>query len=98
MAITSDDLQDFNRFVVVKLEIGEADSLVELANQWEANRRQESQAVPPLDAASLSALAAAFPEEYDISELNRALSRRDGVTTSEMLRNAATAAEQTNQG
>ena len=98
MAITTDDLQDFNRFVVVKLNRGEADSLVELANQWEAKRHQESQAIPPLDAASLNALAAAFPEEYEISELKRALARRDGVTTSEMLRNAATTAEQANQG
>jgi hypothetical protein len=40
MAVTKEDLQDFTRFVDEKLDRGEGDSLVELAGQWEAHRRE----------------------------------------------------------
>ncbi len=38
MAITKDDLRDFSRFADEKLNGGAAQSLVELAGQWEAQR------------------------------------------------------------
>jgi hypothetical protein len=40
MAITKDDLQDFARFVDEKLDRGEGDSLVALAGEWEAQKRE----------------------------------------------------------
>jgi len=40
MAITKEDLRSFQRFADGKLENGGADSLVELAGEWEAQRRE----------------------------------------------------------
>ncbi|MEX2317426.1 MAG: hypothetical protein WD669_09760 [Pirellulales bacterium] len=38
MAVTQDDLRDFNRFADEKLRNGGANSLVDLASEWEAQR------------------------------------------------------------
>jgi hypothetical protein len=43
MAITSDDLHDFQQFAYARLSCGDAKSLVELAGQWEAQRRTTHQ-------------------------------------------------------
>jgi len=40
MAITKEDLQAFHRFADEKLDGEEAKSLVELAGEWEAGRRE----------------------------------------------------------
>lgn len=40
MAITREDLRDFNRFADRKLADGGASSLVDLAGEWEAQRRE----------------------------------------------------------
>jgi len=40
MAVTKDDLRDFQRFADERLNGGDAPSLVELAGQWEAQRRE----------------------------------------------------------
>ena len=41
MSVTKDDLRDFNRFVDEKLAGGDAESLRELVNEWEATRERE---------------------------------------------------------
>jgi hypothetical protein len=41
MAITREDLHDFNRFADAKLAGGEADSLLDLVREWEATRQHE---------------------------------------------------------
>ena len=38
MAVTREDLRDFNRFADEKLANGGAESLTELARQWEERR------------------------------------------------------------
>ncbi|HTQ39460.1 MAG TPA: hypothetical protein VMJ32_10550 [Pirellulales bacterium] len=43
MNVTKDDLRDFTRFVDEKLEHGKVDSLVDLAGQWEAQRREQEE-------------------------------------------------------
>lgn len=45
MAITQEDLRDFTRFADAKLANGGVDSLVMLAGEWEAQRREMDQAV-----------------------------------------------------
>ncbi len=41
MAITREDLQDFNRFADTKLAGGDADSLLDLVREWQATRDHE---------------------------------------------------------
>jgi hypothetical protein len=41
MAITREDLQDFNRFVDARLAGGDADSLLDLVREWQATREHE---------------------------------------------------------
>ena len=38
MAVTKEDLRNFHRFADEKIDKGAADSLVDLANQWETQR------------------------------------------------------------
>jgi len=45
MAVTKEDLQAFHRFAGEKLDHGGAQSLVELAGDWEANRREMEKTV-----------------------------------------------------
>ena len=97
MAVTKEDLQGFQRFADGKLENGGADSLVELASEWEAQRRGMSESPSEIDAPTLSLLAAAFPEVEDMGKLQQALARRGGVTTAQLLSNAALAAEKSGQ-
>jgi hypothetical protein len=40
MALTKEDLRDFTQFAGEKLNRGEAVSMLDLANQWEAQRRE----------------------------------------------------------
>jgi len=93
MAITKEDLRNFQRFADEKLDNGGSNSLVDLASEWEAQRRRTSERVAKIDAPSLGLLAAAFPEVEDVGKLQQALARRGGVTTVQLLSNAALAAE-----
>ncbi|HEY4234093.1 MAG TPA: hypothetical protein VGM76_11740 [Lacipirellulaceae bacterium] len=93
MAVTKDDLRNFQRFADEKLDNGESDSLVELASEWEAQRRGKSESVCEIDLPTLDLLAAAFPEMGDVGKLQQALARRGGVTTLQLLSNAALAAD-----
>ncbi len=45
MPVTKEDLQAFHRFAGEKLDHDEARSLVELAGEWEANRRETEETV-----------------------------------------------------
>lgn len=47
MAVTKEDLEDFRRFVDEKLSNGGAESLTELAEEWE-NRCEHEQSVSDL--------------------------------------------------
>jgi hypothetical protein len=40
MSISSDDLRDFQRFADERVRVGPVESLVELAGQWELQRRE----------------------------------------------------------
>lgn len=100
MAITEEDLRDFNRFVGEKLENGGVNSLVQLAGEWEAQRHAKKEHAADgsgidvdVDAKTLRSLAAAFPEVDNEEMLRSALSRRGGVTTAQMLAKAAVLAE-----
>jgi hypothetical protein len=48
MPVTHEDVENFNRFLAEKLANGGADSMVELAAQWEASRREYAQTVAAL--------------------------------------------------
>ena len=41
MALTREDLQDFNRFADARLAGGDVDSLLDLVREWEATREHE---------------------------------------------------------
>jgi len=45
MAVTKEDLQAFHRFAGEKLDHGGAQSLVELADDWESGRREMEETV-----------------------------------------------------
>ena len=45
MPVTKEDLRDFARFADEKLGQGEASSMVDLAGQWEAQRREMEETV-----------------------------------------------------
>ena len=45
MSVTKEDLSDFHRFADEKLNQGGARSLVELADEWEAQRREMEETV-----------------------------------------------------
>lgn len=97
MAVTKEDLGDFIRFADEKLENGCAISLMELAGEWEAQHRERERVAGTcpikVDPATISELAKAFPDVQDAQQLQRALARRGGVTTAEMLSKAAAAAK-----
>lgn len=96
MAITKKDLQSFNRFADAKLENGRANSLIELAYEWETRRDEDGTGIGDrpiqVDEATIQELANAFPDVHDEAQQKRALERRDGVTTAEMLGKAVLAA------
>jgi hypothetical protein len=101
MAITKDDLRNFTLFAEEVLANGGADSIIELASEWEAQRAEDCSTVEnrtiQVDEETLRALAKAFPET-DEQQLQRALARRGGVTTAEMLGKAVLAAYRANRG
>lgn len=104
MAITKEELRDFSRFANERLERGEAASLVELAGQWEVERNKmgcpdanSKTLCDSLNDETVRILAAAFPDTLDDAQLQRALERRGGVTTAQLLAKAAAAAEKAPQ-
>ncbi len=69
MPITNADLQDFHRFAGEQLEHGVADSLVKLAGEWEARRRDAEetaadirQSHADIEAGRVSSVAEVFAE------------------------------------
>ena len=69
MAVTKEDLRDFHRFADEKLENGGADSLVELASQWEAQRHEMERTIADIhqshadiDAGKVSSVTETFAE------------------------------------
>jgi hypothetical protein len=67
MALTKDDLRDFTRFADDRLAHGGADSLIELAGEWEAQRREMDETVKDIreshadiDSGSVDSVAGAF--------------------------------------
>lgn len=77
MTLTSQDLASFNTFVASKLTSGSADSLVDLARQWETERRDFEETVAELrdsmadmeagQGRLLSDFAAEMRKKFDIS-------------------------------
>ena len=98
MSITKEDLRDFTRFADQKLENGGAATMSELVQEWESQRRSTPPLCVEIDAHSASVLAAAFPEDQNDEKLKQSLGRRDGITTAELLRRAASAAEKAGRG
>jgi hypothetical protein len=93
MALTKDDVRDFIRFADERIDNGGADSLTELACQWDAKRGATEVTLPvEIDADTARWLANAFPDVQDEERLQRALDRRGGITTVEMLGKAVLAA------
>jgi hypothetical protein len=69
MAVTKDDLRDFTRFANEKLRNGGANSLVELAGEWESQRREMEETIADIrqghldiDAGKVMPVADAFAE------------------------------------
>ena len=99
MPITTEDLRDFSRFAGEKLDNGGANSLVELAREWEAQRGPTAVSLDvKIDANTARWLTEAFPDVNDEQRLQQALARRGGVTTAEMVNKAATAAKEAGYG
>ncbi len=48
MSLSTQDLADFNHFATGKLTAGAAESIVELAREWEAERREFDETVAEL--------------------------------------------------
>jgi hypothetical protein len=92
MAITKDDLRDFNRFVDEKLDNGGVDSLVKLAREWEAMRHESTEIASELDEHTARTVATAFPDDQDDERLRQAIERRGGITTAQLLNRAVNAA------
>lgn len=69
MSISFDDLQDFHRFAGERVRIGSVQSLVELAGQWELQRREMESTVADIreshadiEAGRVESVADAFAE------------------------------------
>ena len=69
MPITNEDLRDFHRFADEKIREGHAHSLVDLAGQWEARRREAEETVSDIrqshadiDAGRTAPVAEAFAD------------------------------------
>jgi hypothetical protein len=90
MAITKEDLRDFTHFAGKKLENGGAATLSDLVYEWELQRVSSDPI--QVDLETVHKLASFFPDVRDEELLKRALDRRDGVTTAEMLGKAMLAA------
>jgi hypothetical protein len=96
MSVTREDLHDFTRFADEKLQNGASRTLLELAREWESQRPEkeptDANCAIQVDPETLQKLAKAFPDVQDDEQLRRALARRGGVTTAEMLGKAVLAA------
>ena len=95
MAVTKEDLRDFARFADEKLSNGGAGTLFEWACEWESQRKDNRSTIGsaiPVDSETIRELAKFFPDVQDEQKLKRALARRGGVTTAEMLGKAVLAA------
>jgi hypothetical protein len=96
MAITKEELSDFIRFADGKLAHGGAESLVELACEWQM--RQPGDELDPdsfvleADPDVMRKLAEAFPDKRNEHPSPGGISHRDGVTTAEMIGRAVLAA------
>lgn len=68
MQFTTQDLADFNKFVTGKLMTGPAISIVDLAQEWEAERREFDETVAELRecAADMEAGKGRSLEEFDV--------------------------------
>jgi hypothetical protein len=69
MSITQDDLRDFNRFADERVRVGSVESLVELAGQWESQRREMESTIADIreshadiEAGRVQSVADAFAE------------------------------------
>lgn len=69
MAVTKEDLRRFHRFVEEKITNGAATSLVDLAGEWEADRRETQDTVEAIrqshvdiDAGRVASVAETFAE------------------------------------
>ena len=69
MAVTKEDLRHFHHFADEKISKGGADSLVELAGEWEAERREIQETVAAIrqshvdiDAGRVASVADAFAD------------------------------------
>jgi hypothetical protein len=69
MALTREDLRDFNRFADERLANGGADFLAALAGEWEAKRREMDETVADIrqshadiDAGRVSSVAETFAD------------------------------------
>jgi hypothetical protein len=89
MAVTKEDLREFARFADQQLKNGET-TMVELVELWESQRLNGDQI--QVDIETVRELAKFFPDEQDEERLKRAIERRGGVTTAEMLGKAMLAA------
>ena len=96
MAVSKDELRNFINFADEMVKNGGAESIVDLASEWEAQRQETrssgSNHAIQLDPETVRELAKAFPDVQDKESLERALARRGGVTTAEMLGKAMLAA------
>jgi hypothetical protein len=90
MAVTTEDLREFARFADQQLKNGGSTTMVELANLWESQRLNGDQI--QVDIETVRELAKFFPDVQDEEQLKRAIKRRGGVTTAEMLGKAMLAA------
>jgi hypothetical protein len=69
MALTKDDLRDFQRFADQKLDNGGARSLSELVSEWEAQRREMDETITDIreshadiEAGRVASIADAFAD------------------------------------
>jgi hypothetical protein len=69
MSISQDDLRDFNRFADERVRVGSVESLVELAGQWESQRREMESTIADIleshadiEAGRVQSVADAFAE------------------------------------
>ena len=69
MAVTKEELRDFQRFADEKINQGAANSLIDLASEWEADRREAEQTLADIreshadiDAGRVAPVADTFAE------------------------------------
>ncbi len=69
MPVTKEDLRDFHRFADEKISKGAANSLIDLASEWEGQRREAQQTVADIrqshadiDAGRVAPVADTFAE------------------------------------